>query len=207
MQTESPPLRAHYHHGDLPNALIDAATALAREGGPQAVVLREAARRVGVSPAAAYRHFLTHEQLQHAVRVRALGALAAAIEHALSHRAPQTEPAADALCRLRVIGSSYVRFALAEPGLFRSAFHPRIHAAATARSQPLHLLTDALDRLVACGLLPPERRAHAEFPAWAAFHGLATLFLDDGPGVFTQPEQREAALRRTLETVVNGLTR
>jgi len=45
--------RASYHHGDLPNALADAATDLARGGGPEAVVLREAARRAGVSAAAA----------------------------------------------------------------------------------------------------------------------------------------------------------
>ena len=52
------PVRAHpYHHGDLRHALIEAAVELAHEGGPGAIVLREAARRVGVSPNAAYRHF------------------------------------------------------------------------------------------------------------------------------------------------------
>ena len=55
--------RASYHHGDLPNALADAATDLARGGGPEAVVLREAARRAGVSAAAAYRHFSGHGEL------------------------------------------------------------------------------------------------------------------------------------------------
>ncbi len=60
--------RAAYHHGDLPNALADAATDLARSGGPEAVVLREAARRVGVSAAAAYRHYASHCEL---LRLRA----------------------------------------------------------------------------------------------------------------------------------------
>lgn len=49
--------RSRYHHGDLRNALIEAAVELATEGGPERVVLREAARSVGVSPTAAYRHF------------------------------------------------------------------------------------------------------------------------------------------------------
>ena len=49
--------RATYRHGDLRQALLDAGLAMAREGGPDAVVLREATRRAGVSPNAAYRHF------------------------------------------------------------------------------------------------------------------------------------------------------
>ena len=49
--------RRSYRHGDLRRALLDAGVALAREGGPDAVVLREATRRAGVVPNAAYRHF------------------------------------------------------------------------------------------------------------------------------------------------------
>ena len=69
--------RAGYHHGDLPNALADAATDLARGGGPEAVVLREAARRVGVSAAAAYRHYVGHCELLQAVKHRALASASA----------------------------------------------------------------------------------------------------------------------------------
>ncbi len=54
--------------------------ALAREGGPQAVVLREVSRLTGVAPNAAYRHFANHLALFEAVRAAALGALAQAIE-------------------------------------------------------------------------------------------------------------------------------
>ena len=52
-----------YHHGDLRRALVEAATELAASGGADGVVLREAARRVGVSPSAAYRHFPNREGL------------------------------------------------------------------------------------------------------------------------------------------------
>src|SRR6187431_3001491 len=71
--------RAPYHHGDLRNALVGQATDLARSGGPDAVVLREAARRVGVSPSAAYRHFPSLEALMAAVSSRAREALGTAM--------------------------------------------------------------------------------------------------------------------------------
>lgn len=48
-----------YRHGDLRRALIDAGIELVREGGPDAIVLREATRRAGMVPNAAYRHFLS----------------------------------------------------------------------------------------------------------------------------------------------------
>ena len=53
----NPPGKKGYHHGALQAALIEASIALAREGGPDRVVLREAARLAGVSHSAAYRHF------------------------------------------------------------------------------------------------------------------------------------------------------
>ena len=66
-----------YHHGDLRNALVVAATELAAQDGPDGVVLREAARRIGVSPSAAYRHFPSREGLLAVVGSEARRALAA----------------------------------------------------------------------------------------------------------------------------------
>src|SRR5260370_40054391 len=85
--------RASYHHGDLPNALADAATDMARAGGPDAVVLRAAARAAGVSAAAAYRHFADHGELLAVVKHRALDALAAAMRPSLDSVAPAADPA------------------------------------------------------------------------------------------------------------------
>lgn len=56
-----------YHHGDLRRVLIDAALQLAGEGGPDAVSVREAARRAGVSPGAPFRHFPSRDALMQAV--------------------------------------------------------------------------------------------------------------------------------------------
>src|SRR5579859_1009447 len=88
--------RGRYHHGDLANALTQAAVALAREGGPDAVVLREAARRVGVSPAAAYRHFAAHDDLLYAVKLQAQQALAHWMLDSLGSSAVCDDPTAEA---------------------------------------------------------------------------------------------------------------
>src|SRR6478736_6271056 len=116
------PARETYRHGDLRRALLEAGIALARSGGPEAVVLREATRRAGVVPNAAYRHFVNRHALLQAVRAAALAALALAMEKELTRqrRGKQREDAARA--SLRAIGAAYLRFARTEPGLFRTAF-------------------------------------------------------------------------------------
>src|SRR5262249_21113232 len=115
--------RATYHHGDLANALANAATDLARSGGPEAVVLREAARQGGVSATAAYRHFTNHGDLIHEVKERCQTTLAEYMDAELAAAAPLSEePQTAAVQRLRALGIGYIRFALAEPGLFRTAF-------------------------------------------------------------------------------------
>src|SRR5579863_903664 len=62
-----PPAARPYHHGDLRRVLIDAASQLAEEGGAEAVSVREAARRAGVSPGAPFRHFPSRDALMLAV--------------------------------------------------------------------------------------------------------------------------------------------
>jgi AcrR family transcriptional regulator len=191
--------RSTYHHGDLANALTDAATELAREGGPEAVVLREAARRVGVSATAAYRHFANHSDLFHAVKARAQDQLADYMEEDVA-------AAADPVERLRAIGSAYLRFALAEPGLYRTAFsradQNSSHHAEMFRSY--RMLQMVLDEIMAAGLLDPARRAHSETAVWSAVHGLALLLLD-GPLGAMPPDVRQQAIDRTLEVSLDGI--
>src|ERR671937_2295699 len=96
--------RGSYHHGDLANALTSAATDLAREGGPEAVVLREAARKVGVSATAAYRHFPSHSDLVHSVKGLAAEQLAQRMRTELEASTPLADPAQEALRRLLALG-------------------------------------------------------------------------------------------------------
>jgi AcrR family transcriptional regulator len=202
--------RAGYHHGDLPKALADAATDLARGGGPEAVVLREAARRVGVSAAAAYRHYVGHGELLHAVKQRALAALAEAMEAGQHRGEPLADPAGDALRRFRNLGRAYVDFALTNPGLFHTAFcrpvtmHPDVQARIAA-TDPYQILSTSLDELIATGQLDRARRSVAAIAFWAAVHGLATLLVDGPLAGLPEPEQTRA-IQRTLDILIDGIS-
>ena len=205
-------VRDTYHHGDLRRALLDAGIELARAGGPDAVVLREATRRVGVSPNAAYRHFADREALLADVCDAAQAALAAAIDAEFA-TIPEGEPGATARLQLRAVGTAYVAFALDEPGLFRTAFFVPADLADAARPTragpsgrtPFELLTAALDEFVASGIMPPERRPQAEFLAWSSVHGFATLLID-GPLRALPREQADAVTQRVIDMVEAGFT-
>jgi AcrR family transcriptional regulator len=212
MTDSAQPKRATYRHGDLPHALIAAGTELARNGGPGAVVLREATRRVGVAPNAAYRHFADRRALLDAVCSAAQSLLAVAMEHELARVSPTGEPADVARARLRAVGTGYLSFAQAEPGLFRTAFSPSrdlANAADPARAgasglTPFQLLGSVLDELVEAGALAPERRPGAEFLAWSSVHGLAMLLID-GPLRGLSRTKTRALVERLLDMVDQGL--
>ena len=204
--------RANYRHGDLRQALLDAGLDMAREGGPAAVVLREATRRAGVSPNAAYRHFADRTELVGAVSDAAQSRVAGAIE-AEWDAVPSSQPPADAAhAHLRAVGRGYLGFARDEPGLFRAAFTVPADLESSldpAKAGPggrtsFQLLSMALDELVAVGALPAGRRPGAEFSAWSAVHGLAMLVLE-GPLRNLDPEVARAAGAQLLDMVDRGL--
>jgi len=207
-----PPGRSTYRHGDLRRALLEIGIQLARSGGPDAVVLREATRRVGVAPNAAYRHFADRDALLHAVCSAAQSALAVAIETELARSPRESDPADSARASLRAVGTGYLRFAQVEPGLFRTAFSvpdDLDNATNPARAgssglTPFQLLAAALDELVEAGVLPRERRPGAEFLAWSAVHGLAMLIID-GPLRGLEQDQTQDIGRRLLDMVELGL--
>jgi AcrR family transcriptional regulator len=204
--------RKPYHHGSLRSALIEASIALAREGGPDRVILREAARAAGVSHSAAYRHFADREALLAEVARFARSELAAEMRRRVNR-------AKDPRRRLRAVGTAYVDFALAEPGLFRTAFtsHPATSrdttndqdpggedpSHTTAIGDPYDVLGQILDEAQAAGLLDPRRRPGAEIAAWSAVHGLAGLLLD-GP-LPTSPAAIKFSRGQVLDLIERGL--
>lgn len=209
--------KAGYHHGDLRNALITAGVELATDGGPAKVVLREAARRVGVSPTAAYRHFAGQGDLLFAVKLHAQRLLADAMERVAAGAPRDDHPGAAAERRLAAIGRGYVGFALEHPGLFRTAFsHSLLGAeedagwggvtppAGNPQYRSYNLLSQALDELVATGRMPAHNRPGAEAAAWSTAHGLAMLILD-GPMGRLPDVERDAVIERTTDTIVAGL--
>ena len=207
------PVRSTYRHGDLRRALLDAGIALARSGGPEAVVLREVTRQAGVVPNAAYRHFGSRLELLKAVRAAALSASAAAMEAELATVPPRLAPADAARANLRAIRAGYLRFAQAEHGLFLTAYAasddlagPSDPArAGPSGKNPYQLLGEALDQMVAAGLMSPARRPGAEFLAWSAVHGLAMLVLDGPLGPVICPQMQQVG-QRLLDMVENGLS-
>ncbi len=183
--------------GAVRDGLVAAGLELARAGGPDAVVLREAARMVGVVPNASYRHFADRDELLAAVCTAAMRELATRMAAGVARVRGKRGDAAAARRRLRAIGTAYLEFARQEPGLFATAFAlPQQHPYGTQDGgtghdpMPLDQLRAVLDELADAGVLTRQRRAGIEYPIWATVHGLAVLTvqgpLRDLPGASRQ---------------------
>lgn len=176
-----------YHHGDLRNALVAAALKLVAKHGVEAFSLREAARAVGVSPAAAYRHFEDRSALLKAVAHEGLARLALRMEEAVAAAPGAPGSAARAAAELSAIGAAYVDFAVAHPSHFRVMFGPWCDLGEELAPEllpkgrdPLHVLADTLDAMVRTGAIGAAARQGAEVPAWSAVHGVASLLVEGG---------------------------
>ena len=202
--------REAYHHGDLRNALIASAVRLIEQGGEAAFSLREAARDVGVSANAAYRHFDDKSALLAAAAAGGLEQLASRMMKAMDRAAESGNKERRAIARFKAVGRAYVEFAMAHPELFRLMFSGSgvacldVGVASVATPTPWELLGRSLDALVTDGLLPADRRAGAELKAWSVVHGFASLALAGHSAVPTG-RQRHAALESALEFGVLGL--
>ena len=181
------PERPRRPRGAVRDGLVAAGIELARTGGPDAVVLREATRAVGVVPNAAYRHFADRDELLAEVCTAAMQELADRMAAGIARvRGRHGDPAA-ARRRLRAVGTAYLEFAREEPGLFATAFAvPQRHGYGAAEGgtgqerTPLDHLRAALDELVEAGVLDKRRREGLEYPIWSLVHGLAVL-VGQGP--------------------------
>jgi AcrR family transcriptional regulator len=166
---------ARYHHGNLRPALVTEGLAeLARTGNAE-VSLRELARRVGVSPNAAYRHFTDKEALLAALATEGFKRLGTAGGRA---RASSSDPSA----QLRSYGRAYVAFALHNPALFRLMFGGRVARDATeelarASEDAIAALRSSIAEASRLPIDDPRVEARTVH-AWAIVHGLAHLILD-----------------------------
>jgi AcrR family transcriptional regulator len=189
--------------GAVRSALVQAGLELARSGGPDAVVLREATRMVGVVPNAAYRHFTDRDALLAAVRDEAVRELAGRMADGMSRVRPGPHTPTGARLRLRAVGQAYLEFARTEPGLFDTAFAVPDHPGGpeTDEAAPLELLQAGLDNLVSAGILASARRPNLEYPIWASVHGLAVLVR--GP-LRSLPEHEKTRLEAQMLTFIGA---
>lgn len=178
---DDPRGRRGYHHGRLKDALIEAARALIEQRGPQGFSLTEAARLVGVTPAAPYRHFSDREALMGEVARRGFDLFNARLRAAWDGGRPDPDAA------FARMGRAYLDFARAEPGYYRSMFTraqeaeagcgPGAGAPPAAAGQSFALLDEAAGAVLRARRRPDADPARLALEVWALSHGAATLML------------------------------
>ncbi|HLP22586.1 MAG TPA: TetR/AcrR family transcriptional regulator [Microbacteriaceae bacterium] len=169
--------RTSYHHGDLRTAAIREGFAVAETAGLEAIVAREIARSVGVSPAAVFRHFPDLEHLKAEVSRSAREKLARLMLRDLEAFGNGPLTAELARQRFERIGRRYVEFAVSSPHLFNAAFSNC--GASPAREDdpsPWNILLETIHDLVATGVIAKADAELAPVAAWTAVHGMATLY-------------------------------
>ncbi len=176
------PRRSHrraYHHGDLRRVLVDEALQLAAEGGLEAVNIREAARRAGVSPGAPFRHFPDRQALLLAVAEEAQRRFRAEIEVAL-----RDAEADDPLAQFRAIGLAYLRWAMRNPMHFevisngRVFDHDRARELSDDNKEIMALVDRTLAEAVAKGQLSSADVDKVRITGRALVYGFARMAID-----------------------------
>lgn len=172
--------KAHYHHGDLRRALLEAALESIVEGGISALSLREVARRAGVSQTAPYHHFADRAALVAAIAMDGYAILTELMREACLAAGD------DPLQKLAATGRAYAHFAFSHRAHFDVMFRPELHD--PEGNPELHAcgetaLTILVMVLIECqqaGKAPQGDPMELALIAWSSVHGLASLWLD-GP--------------------------
>lgn len=206
MRTPAAARKGGYHHGDLRNALLDAALKLVSKHGVEGFSLRQAARVLGVSAAAAYRHFEDRSALLKTLAHQGLARLALQMEEAVAAAPGAPGSPARAAAELARIGAAYVEFAVAHPAHFRVMFGPWCDLADELAPEllprgrdPLQVLVDTLDGMVRAGAIAAAERPGAEIAAWSTVHGFASLLVEGGlPLGAAERARAHDAVRRML---------
>jgi len=190
-----------YHHGDLRRVLIDAALQLVGEGGADAVSVREAARRAGVSPGAPFRHFPSRDALMNAVAEEAQRRFRAEIEASLAETS-----AGDPLGRFRCFGIAYLRWAMRNPTHFEIISSRRLfahdEAAGVSRdnAELIGLIERTLAEAFAQGQLRSPDLKRIQIAGRALVYGFARMNID---GHFPRWGVAGADAERTAEAIID----
>ena len=166
-----------YHHGDLPDALLEAVEGAVADHGVSGLSLRDVARRACVSHSAPAHHFGSKAGLLTAFATRGHRMLADAVRGEVAAARP-----ANAAAELAAAGRGYVMFAIAHSAHFEVMFRmdaldPADADFAEASDATYGLLTAAIERCRAAGRLHERSPELVAVSAWSLMHGLAALWL------------------------------
>lgn len=171
-----------YHHGNLRQALIEAALELIEARGPMGFTLSEAAKQAGVTPAAVYRHFEGREDLIAEAALQGYEIFADLMQYAYDKGQPS------ALAAFSATGRAYLAFARKYPGHYIAMFEsgisvnrtPELAAAATRANDVLEKAATDLSQHIPEDKRPPASMFSAHI--WALSHGVVELFARNSPG-------------------------
>ncbi len=171
-----------YHHGNLRQALIDAALELIEQRGPTGFTLSEAAKRAGVTPAAVYRHFEGREDLIAEAAHQGYDIFVELMEFAYESGQPS------ALKAFEATGRAYLAFARKYPGHYIAMFEsgisvnrtPELAHAANRANGVLERAASDLSQHIPADKRPPASMFSAHI--WAMSHGVVELFARNSPG-------------------------
>lgn len=205
MSWKRPDSERGYHHGNLREALVEAARKLIAEKGPAGFTFAEAARSAGVSAAAPYRHFRDRDALLADVARQGFERFEAMLSTGWNGGKP------DVLTSFHNVGRAYLAFARSEPAYYAAMFEagvpPGLNAELRAASdRAFAVLRGAAEALAAS--LPTDKRPPAlmmSLHIWAMAHGIASLFGRGDAGRRTLPISAEELLESSLLIYLQGL--
>src|SRR5215472_17250669 len=158
-----------YHHGDLRQALVQAALKEAEQGGPEAISIKALAKDLGVSQPAPYRHFADREALLQAVTAEGFRQFNAILRAAIAKPSQRS--------KLSRLAQAALDFGLRRHGIYRLMFASRTMACAPEDSELHNAARETYDVLLEAMEAPPiglVRERHA-LQIWAALHGVVML--------------------------------
>jgi AcrR family transcriptional regulator len=197
--------RRGYHHGNLREALMQAAIDLIADKGPSGFTFAEAARSAGVSPAAPYRHFRDRDALVAEVATRGFVKFALELERAWAEGRPEPQAA---FIRL---GRAYLAFARSEPAYYAAMFESALPRASypgpdDARRRAFEVLRAASEAI--CVRIPKDRRPPElmmSLHVWSMAHGVASLFARGDQGRHLIPMSAEDLLEAEVHLYLRGI--
>jgi len=195
-----------YHHGNLRQALLDAAVVAIRESGPENLSLRAIARRVGVSQTAPYRHFADKNDLLAELARQAFDDINDVITQ-------YTESGNTASERLEQAAIAYLHYAIINPEKYRLVFGNHVQN----RFDYSNLVTSGRRCFESFLTLMNTGIKNGEFidsepmtlsnTIWSAIHGFAFLCIDGTFDRLEQPLSQDQMIAAQAAMMVRSIAR